>query len=178
SAPSMELRLDSLGIQASDLLAWYRSFHPDVVEGVTAEQYFTGGMILRGWPLSLESAALSSSGGIVNVPGFAQPVRIGLFNGGCERGVLAIGPVRVALGGELRDVMTPKRRRVALAMENAADLTFTHDLNTQAGSISIEGNFFKAENFLKLSAAFGRQLKKFPSILMLPACVFRSCVKV
>jgi len=45
------LRLDSLGIQASDLLAWYRAFHPDVAEGVTTEQYFTGGMILRGWPL-------------------------------------------------------------------------------------------------------------------------------
>jgi len=43
----MELRLDSLGIQASDLLAWYRAFHPGVDEGVTAEEYFTGGMI---WP--------------------------------------------------------------------------------------------------------------------------------
>ena len=159
SVPSMELRLDSLGIQASDLLAWYRSFHPDVVEGVTAEQYFTGGMILRGWPLSLESAALSSSGGIVNVPGFA-PVRIGPLTGGRERGALTIGPVRLALGGEVHDVMAPKRRRVALAMDDAADLTFTHDLNTQAGSVSIEGNFSKAEDFLKLSAAFGRQLNR------------------
>src|SRR5260370_1320797 len=31
SVSSMELRLDSLGIQASDLLAWYRAFHPNVV---------------------------------------------------------------------------------------------------------------------------------------------------
>src|SRR5712691_11534329 len=159
-APSMELRLDSLWIQATDLLAWYRAFHPDVAEGVTPEQYFTGGIILRGWPLALESAALSSSGGIVKVPGFSQPVRIGPFGGGRERGVLALGPLRVALGGEVRDVMTPKRRRVALAMENAADLTFLHDLNTQAGSISIEGNFFKVEDFLKLSAAFGYQLNR------------------
>ena len=117
-------------------------------------------MILRGWPMSLESAALSSSGGIVKVPGFPQPVRIGPLNGGRERGVLTIGPARVALGGEARDVMAPKRRRVALAMENAADLTFTHDLNTHAGSISIEGNVFKVADFLKLSAAFGRQLNR------------------
>jgi hypothetical protein len=54
--------------------------------------------------------------------------------------------------------MAPKRRRVALAMENAADLTFTHDLNTRAGSISIEGNILKVEDFLKLSTAFGHQL--------------------
>jgi hypothetical protein len=158
NTPSAELRLDSLGIQASDLLAWYRAFHPDVVEGVTAEQYFTGGMILRGWPLALESAALSSSGGIVKVPGFAEPVRIGPLSGGRDRSVLAIGPVRLALGGEIRDVMAPKRRRVALAMENAADLTFVHDLNTQAGSIGIEGNILEVEDFLKLAAAFGHPL--------------------
>src|SRR5204863_505192 len=129
NAHSMEWRLDSLGIQASDLLAWYRAFHPEVVEGATAEQYFTGGMIVRGWPLSLESAALSSSGGVVKVPGLTQPVRIGPLNGGRERGALTIGPVRVALGGEVRDVMAPKGRRVALALKNAADLTFTHELN-------------------------------------------------
>ncbi len=158
SAPSTELRLDSLGIQASDLLAWYRAFHPDVAEGVMAEQYYTGGMTWRGWPLALESAALSSAGGTVRVPGFADPVRIGPVSGGHERGVLSIGPVRVALGGDIREVMTPKRRRVALAMENAADLTFVHDLNTQAGSISIEGNIHKVENLLKLSTAFGYQL--------------------
>jgi AsmA family/AsmA-like C-terminal region len=159
SASSMELRLDSLGIQASDLLAWYRAFHPDVAEGVTAEQYFTGGMIFHGWPLSLESAALSSSsGGIVKVPGFTEPVRIGPFSGGRERGILTIGPVRVTLGGEIREVIAPKRRRVALAMENAADLTFAHDLNTDAGSFSIEGNILKVEDFLKLSAALGHQL--------------------
>jgi hypothetical protein len=158
STPSLELRLDSLGIQASDLLAWYRAFHPDVAEGVTAEQYFTGGMILRGWPLTLESVALSSSGGILKVPGFAEPVRVGPLSGGRERGTLLIGPVRVALGGEIREIMAPKRRRVALAMENAADLTFEHDLNTRAGSISVEGNFSKVEDFLKLSAVFGYQL--------------------
>jgi uncharacterized protein involved in outer membrane biogenesis len=158
SAPSMELRLDSMGIQASDLLAWYRVFHPDVAEGLTAEQYFTGGMTLRGWPLTLESAAISSGGGIVKVPGFAEPVRIGPVSGGRERGLLAIGPMRVALGGEMRDIMVPKRHRAALAMENAADLTFSHNLNTQEGSISVEGNINKVEDFLKLSAALGHRL--------------------
>jgi uncharacterized protein involved in outer membrane biogenesis len=158
SVPSTEVRLDSIGIQASDLLAWYRAFHPDVSEGLTAEQYFTGGMILRGWPLAFESAAISSSGGIVKVPGFAEPVRIGPVSGGRERGALLLGPVRVALGGEIPGVMPPKKRRVALAMENAADLTFTQDLNTQAGSLSVEGNFNKVEDFLKLSATVGRPL--------------------
>jgi hypothetical protein len=158
SAASTELRLDSMGIQATDLLAWFRAFHPDVAEGITANQYFTGGMILRGWPLAVESAALASGGGVVKVPGFSEPVRIGPMHGGRERSMLVIGPVRVALGGDIRDVVAPKRRRIALAMNNAADLTLEHDLYTQAGSISIEGNFFEAEQFLKLSAAFGYPL--------------------
>ena len=158
NAPSMELRLDSMGVQASDLLAWYRAFHPDVAEEITAEQYFTGGMILRGWPLALQSAALSSSGGIVRVPGFTEPVRIGPVSGGRERSALVLGPVRIALGGEIRDVLAPKKRHLPSAMENAADLTLTQNLNTAAGSISVEGSFDKVEDFLKLSAAFGQPL--------------------
>ena len=153
-----ELRLDSMGLQASDLLAWYRAFHPDVAEGVAADPYFTGGMILRGWPLSIESAALSSNGGTVRVPGFAEPARIGPVNGGLERSNLVIGPVRVALSGDARDVVAPKRRRVALAMENAADLTFTQDLKTHAGNVSIEGSISEVEDFLKLAASLGRQV--------------------
>ena len=157
-AASTALRLDSMGIQAADLLAWYRAFHKDVAEGVTAEQYFTGGMILRGWPLAVESAAFSSSGGVVKVPDLAEPVRIGPVSGGRDRSMLVIGPMRVALGGDMRDVLAPKKRRVALAMNDAADLTITHDLNTQAGGISIEGNFFTVQDVLKLSAEFGYQL--------------------
>jgi len=160
NASSTELRLDSMGVQAADLLAWYRAFHPDVAEGVTADQYFTGGMILRGWPPVVESAAIASSGGVVTLPGFAEPIRIGPVSGGRERSSLVFGPVRVALGGDIRDVLAPKRRRVALAMNNAVDLTLVEDLNTKAGSISLEGNFFKAEEFLRLSAAFGHQLNR------------------
>ena len=153
-----ELRLDSMGFQAADLLAWYRAFHPDVTEGLTADPYFTGGMILRGWPLSIESAALSSSGGTLKVPGFAEPVRIGSVAGGLERSNFVIGPVRVALGGDAPDVITPKRRRAALAMENAADLTFTENLKTSAGNISVEGSISRVEDFLKLAASLGRQV--------------------
>ena len=158
SARSLEVRVDSMGIQASDLLAWYRAFHPDVSEGITAEQYFTGGMMLSGWPLALQSAALSSSGGIVKVPGFSDPLRIGPFTGGRNRSMFILGPVRVTLGPEARDAGAQKKRRAGPPLENAADLTFTEDLTSQSGSLSIEGNILKVENFLKLSAAFGRSL--------------------
>lgn len=158
STPSLELRLDSMGIQASDLLAWYRAFHPDVAEGLAAEQYFTGGMMLRGWPLALESAALSSNGGTVNIPGFAQPVRIGPLKGGRERSRVVIGPVRVSLGDVPRDMDAAKKRRVPAALENSVLLTISQDLNTRSGELGLEGRIAKVEDFLRLSAALGRPL--------------------
>jgi len=85
--------------------------------------------------------------------------------------MLAIGPVRVALGGEIRDVVTPKRRRVAFDHgKTPLKLTFAHDLNTQAGSIRVEGNLNKVEDFLKLSAAFGRQVKSWLGIERTGGC--------
>src|SRR5580658_2748751 len=153
-----ELRLDSSGIQAVDLLAWYRAFHPGVDDGISAEQFFTGGMTLRGWPLELQGAAFWSNGGVVKVPGLKVPVRIGSVRLGRERNMLVSEPVRVALGGVARDVIAPKKRRMAALMENAADITLNHDLTTQTGSISIEGHVQKVEEVLKTAAAFGRPI--------------------
>lgn len=158
NAASSELRLDTMGIQAADLLAWYRAFHPDVAEGVTAEQFFTGGMIARGWPLTLESVALSSNGGTIRVPGVSDPVHVGRVTGGREGSSLVIGPVRVALGGESSDLLAPKRRRVGLPMNNTADITVSQDLDLQAGSLALEGSTNDVQDFLTLSAAFGRRL--------------------
>ena len=155
---SFGLQLDSSGIQATDLLAWYRAFHSEIDDGISAEQFFTGAMILRGWPLEIEEAAFSSNGGIVKVPGLKVPVRIGPVRVGRERTMLVSEPVRVALGGSARDVLAPKKRRMATLMENAADITLAHDLNTRMGSISIEGHVQKVEDFLKAAAAFGRPI--------------------
>jgi hypothetical protein len=155
---SMELRIDSLGLQAADLLAGYRAFHPDVAEGLSIEQYFTGGVLLRGWPLRIDSAGFSSTGGTITVPGIKFPLRIGAVRGGLQRDTLAFDPIRIALGGDPRDVLAPKKRRVALAMDNAADVTIQHGLKTQQGSISVEGRLAHLEDALKISDAFGKPL--------------------
>ena len=155
-APGFEVQLDSSGIQASDLLAWYRAFHPGVDDGISAEQFITGAMTLRGWPLEIGEAAFSSNGGVVKVPGLKVPVRIGPVRIGRERDLLVSEPIRVALGGAARDVFAPKKRRMASLMDNAADITFTQDLNAQSGSLSIEGHVQRVEEVLKTAAALGR----------------------
>lgn len=157
-SPSFELRLDSMGVQAQDMLAWYRAFNPGVDEGISAEQYFTGGATLRGWPVEIAEAAFSSNGGVLKVPALKSPLRIGPVRGGRERTALSFEPVRIALGGTPRDVMVPKRRRIAALMQNAADITFVHDLETHSGSLSIEGQVTKADEILKAAAAFGRPI--------------------
>jgi AsmA family/AsmA-like C-terminal region len=154
-SPSFALQLDSSGIQATDLVAWYRAFHSGVDESLSAEQFFTGAMTLHGWPLELDEAAFSSNGGIVKVPGVKVPVRIGPVRVGRERNLLVSEPVRIALGGSARDVTAPKKRRMATLMENAADITLNQDLSTQAGSISFEGHVQKVEDVLRTATAFG-----------------------
>jgi hypothetical protein len=155
-APGFEVHLDSSGIQAADLLAWYRAFHPGVDDGISAEQFLTGAMTLRGWPPEIGEAAFSSNGGVVKVPGLKVPVRIGPVRIGRERNLLVSEPIRIALGGAARDVVAPKKRRMATLMDNAADITFSQDLYTQSGGISIEGHAQKVEDVLKTATAFGR----------------------
>jgi AsmA-like protein len=157
-APGFVLQLDSSGIQATDLLAWYRAFHPEVDDAISVEQFFTGAMTLRGWPLEIEGAAFSSNGGIVKVPGLKVPARIGPVRVGRERNMLVSEPVRIALGGAARDIIAPKKRRMATLMDNAADITLNQDLNAQTGSISIEGHVQRVEEVLKAAAAFGRRI--------------------
>ena len=155
-APAFEVQLDSSGIQATDLLAWYRAFHPGVDDGISAEQFFTGAMMLRGWPLEIDEAAFASNGGVVKVPGLNAPLRIGPLRIGRERNLLVSDPVRIALGGAARDIFAPKKRRMATLMENAADITLIQDLDAPTGSISMEGHVQKVEEVLKVAAALGR----------------------
>jgi hypothetical protein len=153
-----ELHMDSAGVQASDLLAWYRAFDAGVDDGVTAEEFFTGAATLRGWPLEIKNAAFSSNGGAVKIPGLKNPIRIGVVHGGRERNALVLDPVRIALAASPRDVLLPKKRRIATLMENAADITLVHNLDAHSGSISVEGHIAKVEDAFKIAAAFGHPL--------------------
>lgn len=155
---NFELHVDSAGIQATDLLAWLRAFQPGIDDGISAEQFFTGALTLRGWPVEVEHVAFSSHGGVLRVPGLRAPVRIGPVRGGRERNALVLDPFRVALGGSAREVTAPRRQRIAALMQNAADITVVQDLSTRAGSISIEGQLQRAEDLLKAAAAFGHPI--------------------
>ena len=161
-----------MGVQAADLLDWYRAFQPGVDDKLTVKQYFTGVMTLGGWPLQLKDAAFSSEGGEAKIPGIASPVRIGAIAGGRRRDTLTIEPFRVAYeaSGVHADSVAAtgaglvgagagagKKRTVSEA-RGVVNIGLTHDFDVRAGHISVEGRLDRVEDALRVAQAFGRTL--------------------
>ena len=164
ATPAWEVRLDSAGIQAADLLAWYRAFDPHVNNGMVVEQYFTGAAVLRGWPLEIGEAAFSSAGGEVRIPGLASPLRIGALQGGRQRTSLNIAPVRISYVASERGesgalpTATTTKRRVATDSKSAVSIGLTHDFSKRVGSLSIDGRAETVEDVLKVMSGLGRPM--------------------
>jgi hypothetical protein len=160
AAPAWEVRVDSAGIQAADLLAWYRAFDPNVNNAIVAEQFFTGAIILRGWPLEVDEAAFSSRGGELRIPGLDAPLQIGAIQGGRQRASLDVAPVRIsyaAPGRSERATLTT----VALAKRRGTaeiEIGFTHDFSKRVGGVSIDGRIENVEDVLRIMSAFGRPM--------------------
>jgi hypothetical protein len=165
SAPAWEIRLDSAGIQAADLLSWYRAFDANVNNGIVVEQFFTGGVTLHGWPLEVEQASFSSLGGEVRMPGLNAPLRIGAFVGGRQRSNLNVAPVQISYAPPERSekitlaAATTGKRRSAES-KSAVEIGLTHDFSKRAGDLSINGQIENVEDVLKIMSALGRPLNR------------------
>jgi uncharacterized protein involved in outer membrane biogenesis len=167
ATPAWEVRLDSAGVQAADLLAWYRAFDPNVNNAIAAEQFFTGAFTLRGWPLEIDEAAFSSLGGEIRVPGLNAPLRIAAFQGGRQRSSLVVAPVRISYAvPETKDGLTltaaaaTTKRRATAESKGALEIGFTHDFSTRVGGLSVDGRVENAEDLLKVMSALGRPVNR------------------
>jgi len=160
---SVALRVDSAGIQAADMLDWYRAFRPGVSEDIRAEQYFTGAATFRGWPLSLHDAAFSSSGGRWTIPGFPTPLVSRAMRGGIQMRKVVVEPFALSVPAGI-NVSTPGRiRPVSAAASSAsaadANLSFLYDLDAKAGDLRIEGQATQVQDIFALANAFGRKIQ-------------------
>ena len=160
---NFHVRVDSAGIQGSDLLAWYRAFQPGVAEAVSADQYFTGGAALSGWPIKLESAAFSSFGGKLVVPGFVA--QIGPAHGGMEKNALVIEPVIISWGGQAKLTSKehePQKGKVGSTKPAANTLAIgLHlDFDSHEGSVTLNGQSEVTDDVLKAAALLGKQLNR------------------
>ena len=155
--------LDSAGIQASDILAWYRAFSPGVIEGVSADQYFTGGAAFHGWPVLLDAAAFSSLGGTLTLPGQKEPLHIGSAHGGMEKSAFVIDPVQITWPKAPEAKAEPAKKtdagKVKAPVPTATSMTVSlrYDFDAKEGSVAIAGATEAADEPYKAAAAFGKQ---------------------
>ena len=163
---SWEVRINSAKIQAADLLAWYRAFHPGVDERISADEFFTGTLALRGWPPQLEEAQFSSTGGQLRFPGLNASLRIGAVRAELEGNQLAMAPVHVAYeaphgpeGPRPRPGAILKRRAEP---ENggAIDVAFLHDLGEHSSHVRVDGHVDQVEETIRLVAQTGWTLNR------------------
>ena len=162
-----EVRFDSAGIQAADLLAWYRAFDPNVNETLAAEQYFTGALTVHGWPLEVDEAAFSSLGGEVRVPGLNVPLRVGPIQGWRQRASLNVAPFRISYAAAERSepltlttAVPIAKRRNAAETNSSLEMGLMHDFSKRAGSLTVDGRVEHVEDVLKIMSALGRPMNR------------------
>jgi uncharacterized protein involved in outer membrane biogenesis len=162
--PFMQLKFDSAGIQAADILSWYRAFHADVADTISADQFFTGSLQLQAWPLELQEINVSSFGGAVNLRNTEDVLRIGPFHAALNRNRLVMDPIHVALISRNSLAVPPApasrltKLRATSEPTGEASLTLVHDFAMHSGALGVQGHIDNAEKFLKIAAAFGHTL--------------------
>jgi hypothetical protein len=159
------LRIEDSGIQAQDLLAWYRAFQPEVAEALDARQLFKASFALRGFPLSWEDAQISSAAGELSLPGYAKPLRIGPVLGAAHNNFFELLPVQLSLESPKKETPAkpekmPAKATVAAAAADQLEFRFRDDFIAGKGSLRVTGKLEDATDFFKAAAAFGRTLNR------------------
>jgi len=157
------LRVENSGIQAQDLLAWYRAFQPDVAENLDARQLFKASFALRGFPLSWEDVQISSAAGELRLPGYAKPLRIGPVLGAAHNNFFELLPVQLSFeSGKKEALAKPEKAspKTAAATADQLEFRFRDDFIAGKGSLRINGKLEDANDFFKVAAAFGRTINR------------------
>jgi len=154
------LQLTSAAIEGADILSWYRAFQPGVAEGVSVQQSFSGRGTVLGGPLRWEDGELSSEGGTLRIPGFAESLRVGVVRGGVRGNVFAIEPVRITLPGPKSEptiaARTDKPQAKPRDTRDWAEFRFLHDASSNGGLIHMDGHLEQVDSFFKTALAFGK----------------------
>jgi hypothetical protein len=159
------LRIQDSGIQAEDLLAWYRAFQPDVAESLDARQLFKASFALRGFPLSWEDVQITSAAGELRLPGYANPLHIGPVLGAAHNNYFELLPVQLTVEPPKKDVSpkpekSPAKTTLAAPPADQLEFRFRDDFIAGKGSLRVTGKLDDASDFFKAAAAFGRTLNR------------------
>lgn len=162
--PLMQIKVNSAGVQAADILAWYRAFQPGVAEGIAADEFFTGTLALQGWPLQIQALNFSTLGGVVTIPDVDESLKVFPFRAGLDHMNLALDPVHLSLMPPAPAPLTAGRtgrvnkRRAERESAGEINLTVTQDFIAHKGALNVQGRADKTEDLLKIASAFGHRL--------------------
>ncbi|HET7106552.1 MAG TPA: AsmA family protein [Candidatus Acidoferrum sp.] len=159
------LRIEDSGIQAEDLLAWYRAFQPDVAETLDARQLFKASFALHGFPLSWQDVQISSAAGELRVPEFARPFHIGPVFGAAHNNFFELFPVQVSVESARKETPGKPEKNsaktgVATAPAGQLEIRFRDDFIAGKGALRVTGKLNEINDFFKAAAAFGRTLNR------------------
>ena len=159
------IRVKDAGVEAQDLLAWYRAFQPDVAEAVSARQSFKARFALHGRPFTWEDAEISSDAGELRLPGFAKALRIGPVQGATTKNKFQLLPVHIFLDGtEKEAALVAKSAKPKAGVEgpsfsqNELELRYVQDFSTASHTLSITGRLSDVASLFKATSALGKTL--------------------
>ena len=162
-----QVNAESVSVQAQDLMAWYRAFHPGVAEEVAVEGLVAGNATLGGWPLRWEEGALRSEGATVRIPGPNAPGHIEPFHGSARGGKFTLESVRLRLGGdavgraaENRPDKSANKPRPATNPEDTIEAALTEDPSFVQGELRLNLRLADVAPVFKLASAFGHPLNR------------------
>ena len=98
--PAPQVVSSSGEIDAADLLAWARAFHPGVAESLAARGTAQVNAALAGWPPHIANANLSSNGIVLSGAALGKPMHVGRLQFKYDNGVISLLPASLSWGAE------------------------------------------------------------------------------
>ena len=149
----------STGISLNDLLDWYRAFRPGVAPDLRVEGNAGLQLILGGWPVGVEYAALASDGARMTVPGLSDPLRVGRAVLRWIPAKMELLPIQFTLApADVPAARPPSARAFRLSLSGAG----TPRANGNCAALlcadfklSLTGQMDRLQDFLGVTRAFG-----------------------
>jgi uncharacterized protein involved in outer membrane biogenesis len=143
SAPSpLTLKLSDLNVDANDILAWVRAFHPGVADTVGIKGEASASAVIVGWPPRIDSARFLTDGADLKRPGLRVPVHLAKAEIDYALDQVSLSPVKISFGppagpfvGSFRLDKSAKTRSRAAAWRLVGNMEQVRDLIAAAGSL-------------------------------------------
>ena len=99
ASPSpLTLTVSDLNVDANDILAWVRAFHPGVADTVAMKGEAKASAVIVGWPPRIDSATFLTDGADLKGPGLRVPVHLAKAEDHYALDQVSLSPVKISFG--------------------------------------------------------------------------------